>query len=179
MILRRIGVVIATATLGLAALATTADAQAAPTRSLAPAIGSFHPIKNSGNGLCLQPSSPADGSPIIQMPCDSSSILQGWKFTARATNHYEFLNQGSGGCLDSFGPAANETPMVTGECKKISNEEFNTNRSLPAVTILEARIGFRNTGFCVDVPGGESTVGLAVRLWVCNGTPAQSWNIGF
>jgi hypothetical protein len=191
----RLGSLVATvllALVGLGAGATvanaspvTADAVTAKSVSaksvsagvVTPFAGVFHPIQNVGNGLCLQPTSFDDGAPIVQLDCNSS-ILQGWQFIQLATNHYRFLNQ-SGWCLDTFGPAANGTPMVQGECKPISNEEFNTGASLPNVVILEARVGFRDTGFCVDVPGAQNTRGLAMQIYRCNGTLAQRWVVGF
>jgi hypothetical protein len=44
---------------------------------------------------------------------------------------------------------------------------------------LESRVGFRDTGFCVDVPGNEATDGLAMQIFKCNGTDAQRWLVGF
>ncbi|GLZ42793.1 RICIN domain-containing protein [Actinokineospora sp. NBRC 105648] len=154
---------------GLTASATGASAAA------------FHPIKNSGSGLCLQPQggSTAELVAIVQMPCQRGNPAQGWLEQRVGSHHYMFLNQASGFCFDVFGPAANGTRVLQGQCKRISNEEFNTNVDLPAITVLESRVGFRDTGFCVDVPGGQSTPGLAVQVFRCNGTPAQSWVVGF
>jgi hypothetical protein len=90
-----------------------------------------------------------------------------------------FVNQQSGLCFNAFDGAFNGARLLQGTCKRISNEEFNTGIRLPAVTKIESRVGFTNTGFCVDVPGGESTEGRAMQLFQCNGTPAQVWVIGF
>ncbi|MEC3982703.1 RICIN domain-containing protein [Amycolatopsis sp. H20-H5] len=154
---------------GLTATATAADASA------------FHLIKNSGSSLCLQPEggSTAETAAIVQMPCDRNNAAQGWLEQRVGSHHYMFLNQASGFCFDAFGGAVNGTRLLQGECKRISNEEYNTNVDLPNVTILESRIGFRDTGFCVDVPGGRADVGLAMQIFRCNGTPAQRWVVGF
>lgn len=141
----------------------------------------FHPIKNTGNSLCLQPQggSTAEFAPIVQMPCNRANTAQGWLEQRVGSHHYTFVNQASGFCLDAFDGARNGARLLQSTCKRISNQEFNTNVDLPDVTILESRVGFRDTRFCVDVPGGQATVGLAMQLYRCNGTPAQRWIIGF
>jgi hypothetical protein len=145
--------------------------------------GVFSPLRNLGRSLgpnmCLQPVSPVVSSPVVQQHCDGS-LAQGWQFIQTGTNHYRFLNQLSGLCLFAFiDPAANGNPMGLNTCRTVSNEEFNAGRSLPDIVSLESRTGFRDTGFCLDVPGGASTDGLQMQLWQCNGTAAQRWVVGF
>jgi hypothetical protein len=158
---------------------------AAQATTITPQASVFNPIRNAGNGKCLQPATPADASPIVQMTCvtDPNNVIgvlaQRWQYKQVATNHFQFLNQLSGECFDVFGPAANGTPLINGECKNISNEEFNTGAALPNVTKLETRVGFNDNGFCIDVPGGQANDGLAMQVFVCNGTLAQRWIIGF
>jgi len=154
---------------GLGVTATAANASA------------FHPIKNTGTSMCLQPQggSGADAAPIVQMPCDGNNAAQGWLEQRVGTHHYMFLNQASGYCFDAFDGAFNGARLLQGQCKRISNEEFNTQVDLPNVTFLESRVHFKDTGFCVDVPGGRAVVGAAMQIWVCNGTPAQRWVVGF
>jgi hypothetical protein len=31
---------------------------------------------------------------------------------------------------------------------------------------------------CLDAPGDQATDGLALQIYICNGTPAQAWRIG-
>jgi hypothetical protein len=151
----------------------------------APAIGgSFHWIRNSGNsGLCLEPQglSTGAGVPIVQAPCASTgteSIAQGWQYTQVGTNHYKFLNQLSGLCLNAD-DIVNGAAVIQWPCATISNQEFNTGTALPAVAKIESRIHFRDTGFCIDEPGALGTIGAAMQIWTCNGTPAQIWINGF
>ena len=96
---------------GVAVIGLGASANAQPTSGAAvvPFVGgSFHAIKNSGNGLCLEPMglSTAAEALIVQAPCvlsGTESLAQGWQFTRVGTNHYTFLNQLSGLCLDAVG----------------------------------------------------------------------------
>jgi hypothetical protein len=162
---------------GIAATATAANAKPAPI-VLASA---FHPIKNTGTGMCLQPEfgSPVEFANIVQMPCNRDNASQGWLEQRVGSHHYMFLNQSSGYCFDAFDGAFNGARLLQGTCVRISNEEYNTNVDLPNIAIIESRVRFRDTGFCVDVPGGQPVVGAAMRIWVCNGSPAQRWIIGF
>jgi hypothetical protein len=191
---RRLGVLAATVLmtgLGLAATATAASAATAapavqsataakvqPAGAVRPLAGAFNPIRNVGDGKCLQPTSTADVAPVVQITCNGS-LIQNWAFLQVATNHYRFLNQLSGLCFDAFDGAFNGARLLQGECKAISNEEFNTGASLPNVTKIETRVHFNDNGFCVDVPGASPAEGLPVQIFQCNGTLAQRWVIGF
>jgi hypothetical protein len=156
-----------------------AVAQAAPLDPPPPPPPVTHPIKNFVTGKCLQPLGLSVSAPVVQEPCNGSAV-QGWTFVQLATNHYRFRNQLSGLCLFSFiDPAASGNPMGLNTCRDVSNEEFNTGRTLPDIPPLEARTGFKDTGFCVDVPDGQPTDGLQMELRRCNGTLQQRWIVGF
>ena len=180
--LRRIfGLMAPAVALAAAAVAGSGAAQAAttPAAHVKPFAGVFNPIKNVGNGLCLQPVSPVVNSAVVQEPCDPNSTMQGWKFEQVSGTTYGFLNQASGACLFAFTGAQNGAPMGLNACRTVSNEQYDTHVTLPNVTVLESRIGFHDTGFCVDVPGASSAPGLQMQLFGCNGTLAQRWVVGF
>ena len=163
----------------LAATTTGADAQPSSATSVKPLAGLFHPVKNVGDNLCLQPeaASTALFAKIVQKPCDGS-IAQGWQYLQLATNHYRLENQLSGYCIWAWDGAFNGGRVLQDECHS-SNSEINTAATLPDVVKLESRVGFRDTGFCIDVPGGAGTDGLAMQIYQCNGTLAQRWVVGF
>jgi len=172
------GAVLAIVGIGLTA-APAAAANAQPT-SIAPLAGAFHPIKNAGTGMCLEPEGPAEFTRIRQMPCDRANPAQGWLEQRVGTHHYMFLNQHTGLCFDAFDGAVNGGRLLQSGCfRGLSTEEFNTDVDLPNITIIESRVHGRDTGFCVDVPGGQATPGLLMQIFRCNGTPAQRWVIGF
>lgn len=145
--------------------------------SPATAAGVFKSIRRANTGLCLAAESASFGAAILQMPCDPNSIAQGWKPEPINGTRYRFVNQ-LGFCMNLFGPTQNDTPILLIDCAWVSNEEWNTGRTLPAAAVqIQSRAGFRDTGFCVDVPGGVFTIGIAVRSWVCNHTGAQLFDI--
>jgi Ricin-type beta-trefoil lectin domain-like len=157
---------------------TAAQAASIPAAHVMPLAGVFNPIENVGNDLCLQPVTPAVSSPVVQEPCNGS-ISQGWEFVQVSGTTYGFLNQASGDCLFAFIGAENGAPMGLNTCRTVSNEQFDAHASLPNVTELESKIGFSDTGFCLDVPGASTAAGLQVQLFTCNGTLAQRWVVGF
>lgn len=170
---RIVGVLLAA---GLAAVSMAGVAQAAP---ISPLAGVFNPIRNVGNGLCLQPDVPVDGGRVVQETCVAGSIAQGWQFQQVATNRYTFVNQLSGLCLSVFIGPANGSPMGLQRCRNASGQQFNSRASLPNVVTLESRFGFRDTGFCLDVPESSTTPGVQMQIFECNGTLAQRWVVGF
>jgi len=167
------GVLLAT---GLAAVLTGGAAGAAPA---SPSAGVFNPIRNVGNGLCLQPDVPVDGGRVVQQDCNTGNLAQGWQSKQLANNRYEFINQLSGLCLSVFIAPANGSPMGLQRCREASGQQFNSSGTLPDVVILESRFGSPNSGFCLDVPGSSSARGLQMQIFQCNFTLAQRWVVGF
>ena len=146
--------------------------------------GVFQPIRNVGNNLCLEPTTPAGpNSPVVQEPCaqpgSNEAILQGWETQSLGGTTFKFVNQASGDCLFAFIGAEDGAPMGLDTCHPSSNEEFDAHTSLPNVTVLESKIHFSDTGFCLDVPGASTTPGLQLDLFSCNGSLAQRWVVGF
>ncbi|ACU73675.1 putative periplasmic ligand-binding sensor protein [Catenulispora acidiphila DSM 44928] len=177
---RKLGLVASVATLAAAVVSgggAVAQASSASAGHIKPFAGVFNPIQNVGNSMCLQPVNPVVNSPVVQEPCDGSA-MQGWQYISDSHGGYDFLNQASGACLNAFITAENGAPFGLSSCRSVSNELFNT-ASLPNVTSVESKIGWRNTGYCMDVPGASKQAGLQIQLWGCNGTLAQRWVIGF
>jgi hypothetical protein len=117
---------------------------------------------------------------IVQEPCVPGSVAQGWESRDLGDNHYQFLSQVSGLCMNAFDGAFNFARVLQNQCKRISNDEWNTNARPPDVVSLESRVGFRNTRRCINVPGGgDPTPGSPMILFGCNGDTYQRWVVGF
>ena len=133
-------------------------------------------ISNFGNNLCLQPvgGSTAAGAAIVQEPCDGSPAQTWFEYPAGGTiGHY--MNSSSGLCLDARGGAVNGTPVQQWVCNSISNENWEYP-DVPSDDIppLISRVSGTST-HCLDVPGAQSTPGLAMQIYRCNGSEAQLW----
>jgi hypothetical protein len=162
-----------------AALALTAAA-AGMLGTAAPASADDHfdvTVRAAVSGKCLAPQgeSTADGVPIVQVTCNGSAF-QRWDFLDRDDHNVQIRNAVTLKCMDAFGRAANGTPVIQWPCAGSSNQRFQASRNLPDFVTLRSRISGTRT-HCLDVPGGQSTEGLALQIWGCNGTAAQSFGV--
>ncbi len=125
---------------------------------------------------CLQPinGSTAQGAAIVQEPCNKSAAQQ-WTKVSVGGNIFHYVNGLSGLCLDARGGAVNGTPVQQWTCNKISNENWEPGEDIDdTIPPLFSRVsGTKST--CLDIPGGQKTVGLAMQIYRCNGTLAQDW----
>ncbi len=141
---------------GLATVTTTTGANA---QTVMPHT-EFHEIRNVNDNLCLQPANTVFGAHIVQEPCNGSST-QGWEHLDNGDNVSRFLNT-DGFCIFVTGNTlANGVPVLQENCESagedtVSNAEFFHATKLPDVVELRSRLHFKNSGFCLDVPGGSA-----------------------
>jgi hypothetical protein len=135
-------------------------------------------VQSRASLLCLQPldESLDAGAPIVQVRCNNRRT-QTWFFEDMGDHVFRPQNLASGLCLDALGGATNGTPVVQWPCSGISNQRWRASRDLPDIVSLRSRVA-GTSSHCLDVPGGQSTDGLAVQIYVCNGTAAQAWGVG-
>ncbi len=140
-----------------------------------------HPIKNAGSGLCLEPQGKSHDlfAPIMQVVCDGTSEQRWTAQGFGGTNRWQFANEASHLCFDAFDGAFNGARLLQNQCAPISNDQWKSSRSLPDLVTLMSRVGFRDTGFCVDVPNNDQSPNVALQLFQCNTTDAQKWLVGF
>jgi hypothetical protein len=134
---------------------------------------------NEHTGMCLGPQndSTAQGAPIVQVPCKADGALQ-WIYLSAGNGAYQLQNALTGLCLDARGGAANHTPVQQWTCDGITNEKWKVvspakgSNSAP----LQSEVA-GSSSFCLDVPGGQVTVGLPMQIYGCNQTVSQLWNL--
>ncbi|MCP2245903.1 RICIN domain-containing protein [Lentzea aerocolonigenes] len=147
----------------------------------APALADDHfdvTIRSSVSGKCLQPQggSWADGAVVVQVQCDRNNAFQRWDFIDHDDHIFEIRNAVTLKCLDVQGGAANGTSVGQWPCNRSSNERWQAGRDLPDFVTLKSRVAGTKT-HCLDVPGGRTDEGLAVQIWVCNGTVSQAFGV--
>jgi len=133
-------------------------------------------IRTSLNRDCLEPinKSTLQGETIVQVTCDATAA-QVWILINVGNGNFHLMNALSGLCLDARGSATNRTPVQQWTCNNISNENWEVVG--PAYTVnLKSRVSGTNN-YCLDVPGGQTTAGLGMQIYVCNGTASQLWLI--
>jgi hypothetical protein len=134
---------------------------------------------NAHTNMCLEPQndSAVQGTPVVEQPCKASGAQQ-WIYLNVGSGDFQFMNAETGLCLDARGGAANHTPVQQWTCDGISNEKWQVfapakgSQSAP----VESRVAGSN-GFCLDIPGGQAIVGLAMQIYVCNQTVSQLWDL--
>jgi len=145
-----------------------------------PASASNHivRIQNRGNLLCLQPDGASldAGVSVVQVPCIDSQA-QYWEFISLGGTTFQIRNTYSGLCMDAFGGATNGTPVVQWPCANISNQKWDTGKQLPDIVTITSKVAGTST-HCLDVPGAQDTIGLAMQIYRCNGTVAQIFGAG-
>jgi len=117
------------------------------------------------------------GTAIVQQPCKASGAQQ-WIYVSLGSAGFQFQNSLTGLCLDARGGAANHTPVQQWTCNGISNEKWQT--SVPANGTTGAPVQSEvagSSGYCLDIPGGQQTVGLAMQIYICNQTVSQMWQL--
>ena len=158
--------------IGLAAAVAGASASVSP----AAAASTPGDIYNFLSNQCLQPvsGSTAQGAAIVQEPCNGGAAQQ-WVDVTVSYNIFHYQNVLSGLCLDARGGAANHTPVQQWTCNSISNENWQPGEEgdddIPPLT---SRVS-GTSSYCLDIPGGQPTAGLAMQIYRCNGTEAQQW----
>ncbi|KAG6917260.1 hypothetical protein DXG01_003207 [Tephrocybe rancida] len=130
----------------------------------------FHTIHPNGDKTkCLDVRSAnfQDGTAVQIFDCNGSPAQQ-WKISRGSTT---VQIHAPPFCLDAGSTPANGVPMKIWEC-------FH---NLPAQTWfynLDNSIALKDTGFCLDLPGGAHFSGNQVQTWACvNGNSNQVWTL--
>ncbi|KAJ7278513.1 hypothetical protein C8J57DRAFT_1713313 [Mycena rebaudengoi] len=134
-------------------------------------VGPFTPWRSvSNSGLCVQPVSPSDGSPLVVRACDGNNLSQKWSWLRDGNTIYRLQN----------GASAIPPTVKLGECtnsdgsgRTVSNAQFDSVTPLPNVVQLKSHIHFITTNGCVDI------VNSNVVMETCNPTSlTQKWIVG-
>ena len=134
---------------------------------------------NSHTSMCLEPQNDSmlQGTAIVQQPCKASGA-QEWIYVPLGSAGFQFENALTGMCFDARGGAANHTPVQQWTCNGISNEKWQI--SVPAKGAVGAPVQSEvagSSGYCLDIPGGQTTAGLAMQIYKCNQTVSQLWQL--
>jgi hypothetical protein len=165
--------VLVLAGLSLVVGVTAINAQPSTAHTLTLYPEPFHPIRNFGSGLCLQPTGVSFDDPIVQAGCNGSSA-QAWYFVGLQNNHYMLANA-DGWCINVAGELVNGQRVQQDQCQS-SNAEWKSRTQLPAEGTLRSQLHFRDNNFCLDAPGEEP--GQALRVWECKDLLSQRWIVG-
>ncbi|MFI9560978.1 RICIN domain-containing protein [Nonomuraea endophytica] len=162
----------------LVALASAALLTAAAQPAQAQAGSGFFMIQNFASARCLQPESNSPNDVVIvQRNCNRNDPLQHWVIINLGDNRRQFLNRATSRCMETRTGARNGDRIDQWTCNNISNERWiwKPNSAGFASSIKSNVSG--TSSHCLDVPGGQSTDGLAMQLYACNSTTAQAFYV--
>lgn len=130
------------------------------------------------DGMCLQPinRSMEPGAAIVQQACTGFPEQIWFRTLANGVTH--LMNGLSGLCLDARGAADNKTPVQQWPCPnpgqlQITNENWETVGTSDKGALKSLVSG--TTKYCLDVPEGNTAPGVAMWIYSCNNTAAQTW----
>lgn len=154
-----------------------ADLAAAPD-VVANAVVGTHRLRLVNTLLCLQPQGGSAGDVLVELHACDTSAAQRWIFSNQS-NGTALINQNSSKCLynnaglfNGGRPIDHESCFVSGTGNIASNALWKVRTAAAGIS-FESRVTFRDTGFCMDVPGGFPFDGVTFQMWGCNGTGAQ------
>ncbi|WTY53469.1 protein kinase [Micromonospora sp. NBC_01412] len=123
-------------------------------------------IINNGSGTCIDvpDSSPTTTAEIQMWDCHGAA---GEQFTLAADRTLRVV----GKCLEVRGTSNGSTLRIA-TCTGSAKQRFDLNSAGDLVNLgtVPAR--------CLDVPGGDPTNGVWLKLWDCNGSENQKWHVG-
>jgi hypothetical protein len=135
--------------------------------------------------LCLQPIDGAVTDTLLELRECNGTLTQKWTRTVTSSgdnivNLNTKLTTGLEKCVYNGAPLPlnNNTVTPARQEKCIDSEALWKLSMSSGFTAFQSRVQFRDTGFCLDLPGDivrnppERTL---VQVFRCNGSPAQQW----
>lgn len=149
------------------------------------AIGVFHPIRLSNTNLCLQPLNGTTADSALEMqPCNGTPA-QHWLFSQVSSVEWEIINFGSGRCVyeNTNSPVALAEQIIHAGCNIFGTNTPASNAlwrptALAGNARLQSRVGHRDTGFCIRVPGIPFNGIGVVNEHCSSGDPSQIFVVG-
>jgi hypothetical protein len=175
---RRLGGLLAA---GMIAAGVTAVAAPASASNPSPYFEIITGVSANGLTECLQGDFGGPlGTSVTQHYCDPTftNTHQQWLPISLGGDGYKFENVSTGLCLEARNGAANGTPVALWDC---SSGESNTRWAwdtsngefpFPGISQIQSRVS-GSTGYCLDVPGASTAIGLQLQIYRCNNTNAQ------
>jgi Ricin-type beta-trefoil lectin domain-like len=171
--------------LAAAMMAAGLTAAAAPARASSPyyQIKTFYGV-NGPPDECVQGDFGGSlGTSVTQHYCDPTFTQtdQLWQPISLGGNGYKFMNVATNMCLEARYGAVNAMPVALWFC---DSTESNTNWAWNGLNgntfnnqgVIQSRVSGTN-GYCLDVPGASTAIGLSLQLYHCNNTYAQGFLI--
>ena len=156
-----------------------ASNQASATTSAAGTISttSYYQIVNEASTSCLDDTggSIANGTVLQQYTCYSNNLNQEWLFTATSGGYYKVTTYNS----NAVGWDVVNSGMSAGTNVQLYTYGGGLNEQFEPAKLASGYYEFidRNSGLCLNIPGGANTNGLQLQINTCNGATSESFTL--
>jgi O-glycosyl hydrolase/fibronectin type 3 domain-containing protein len=137
----------------------------------------YYQIVNEASGMCIDDTggSTSNGTQLQQYTCYSGNLNQEWLFTATSGGYYEVTT------YNSSAAAWNVVNQGTspGTAMQLWAYGGGLNEQFEPVKLSTGFYEFidRNSGLCLNVPGGAATNNLQLQINTCNGSTSESFTL--
>jgi glucosylceramidase len=138
---------------------------------------SYYTITNEASGSCLDDTGggTTNGTVLQQYTCYANNLNQQWKFTATSAGYYE---------VATYTTSTLAWDVVNAGTSSGTNMQLWTyggglNQQFQPALLASGYYEFvdRNSGLCLNVPGGANTNGLQLQINTCNGATSESFTL--
>ncbi len=143
----------------------------------------WYTIVNTGSTLCLGSAngSTTAGAALQQNTCGTSQSQQ-WQFQPSAdSGYYQVVNRSASSAANKlvWDVTGGAWQTADGAAIQLYTSKVETNEEWMPVSVGNGAYQFvvKNSGKCLDVPGGSSAVLLQMQQYTCNGTGAESFTL--
>jgi glucosylceramidase len=138
---------------------------------------SYYQIVNEASGSCIDDTggSISNGTVLQQYTCYANNLNQEWLFTATSGGYYK---------VTTYNSSAVGWDVVNSGTSPGTNVQLYTyggglNEQFQPALLATGYYEFidRNSGLCLNVPGGSNSNGLQLQINTCNGATSESFTL--
>jgi glucosylceramidase len=156
-----------------------ASNQASATTLAASSISTsgYYQIVNEASGSCLDDTSgsTSNGTVLQQYTCYANNLNQEWQFTATSGGYYEVTTYNA----STLAWNVVNSGTSSGTDMQLYTYGGGLNEQFEPALLSTGYYEFidRNSGLCLNVPGGANTNGLQLQINTCNGSSSESFTL--
>lgn len=160
---------------GYSSNSNQASATTAATTIIAPSA--YYVMINAASGSCVDDDgNTSNGTAVQQWQCGVGNTNQEWWLWSQNDEYSvigDYVTNATVWTVSGAG-TTNGTPVVQGSWAYGNNQEWQP------VELSDGYYTFvdRNSGLCLNVPGGSNTNGIQLQIEACNGSSSESFVMG-
>jgi hypothetical protein len=146
-----------------------------------PTVGSWSSLVNQATGSCVDASGwgTANGTTVQQWKCGNGQSNQQWQLQPTGGGYYELLNRHAAGQGEVLDIAGGNGATDNGARTQLWAFAGGANQQWQPVPLGNGydKLVARHSGKCLDVPGADTSNGVQLQQWDCDGNPQQAFRL--